>query len=776
VPITVPAIDDRRYQDLRDEALARIPVHNPEWTNFNKSDPGVTLVELFAFLTESLLYRANQIPERNRRKFLKLLGIQLQPAHAASGLVSFSNDRGPLETTTLGTGFELRAGQLAFRTDQGLDVLPIEGRIFYKREVTEASNEVRAYYDQLYASFLKPPLPSATRLYESLPLAGSDGVDLGNGTVDGSLWIALLARKSDVAGLAGDALNNRLDEIRERIGSRTLTLGVVPWLRDSSRQLTPVGAADPERASQLSCAIPLVPADGKLPSTEAERVPRYRPLPVIGGDVLAGPGTVQIPLPDKTGLRLWSNLDPLEAGVGDFPPAVQDTNVESRVLTWLRLSIPSRTAARILWAGINAATVSQRARVVGERVGEGTGAPDQVMRLAKRPVLPQSVRLAVTRAEGGAPELWTQVEDLTTAGAEVPVPDLRLPPGTPPQKPVESRVFALDAEGGELRFGDGQRGARPPLGAQLVADYEYSDGREGNVNEGAIKTGPTLPPGFSVINPVRTWGGADAETVEQGEKQVQRWLQHRDRLVSAEDFRMITWRTPGVEIGRVDVIPAASPEFGANEPGDAPGAVTLVVLPRRDADQPDAPLPDRVFLDAICRWIDPKRLVTTEVFLRGPIYKKVWISVGIDVDIKRSIAEVRQAVEKALRESLAPLPPDIDDAGPESLLPVFTQEADARPRGWPLRKSVVALELAAVVARVPGVTAVRELLLASDTDTTSQSSVEMRGFELPRIGGLMVSVGPALPLNDLRGITPGAGGPGTGAVGFVPVPIVPEEC
>ena len=68
MPLQIPKIDDRRYQDLLDEALSRIPVHNPEWTNFNRSDPGVTLIELFAFMTESLLYRANLIPERNRLK------------------------------------------------------------------------------------------------------------------------------------------------------------------------------------------------------------------------------------------------------------------------------------------------------------------------------------------------------------------------------------------------------------------------------------------------------------------------------------------------------------------------------------------------------------------------------------------------------------------------------------------------------------------------------------------------------------------------------------
>jgi hypothetical protein len=203
--------------------------------------------------------------------------------------------------------------------------------------------------------------------------------------------------------------------------------------------------------------------------------------------------------------------------------------------------------------------------------------------------------------------------------------------------------------------------------------------------------------------------------VAQGEKQVQRWLQHRDRLVSAEDFVTIAWRTPGVEIGRIEVIPASSPELGANEPGDAPGAVTLMVVPRRDPDQPDAPRPDRLFLDALCAWLDPRRLVTTEVFLRGPVYKGIWLSVGVDVATERSIAEVRQAVEQALRAALAPLRPPDAETGPEPLLPVFTPAASSR--GWPLRKPVVALELAAVAARVTGVTAVRELLLAGDAST-----------------------------------------------------------
>ena len=70
-----PQFETRTYRDLFNEAIARIPSHTPEWTNRSEPDPGVTLLQLFAFMTESLLYRTNLIPERNRQKFLRLLQI-----------------------------------------------------------------------------------------------------------------------------------------------------------------------------------------------------------------------------------------------------------------------------------------------------------------------------------------------------------------------------------------------------------------------------------------------------------------------------------------------------------------------------------------------------------------------------------------------------------------------------------------------------------------------------------------------------------------------------
>ena len=87
--LPVPNLDDRRFQDLVDDAKRLVQRRCPEWTDHNVSDPGVTLIELFAWMTDQLLYRVNRIPDRNYVKFLELIGIRLFPPSAARGQVTF---------------------------------------------------------------------------------------------------------------------------------------------------------------------------------------------------------------------------------------------------------------------------------------------------------------------------------------------------------------------------------------------------------------------------------------------------------------------------------------------------------------------------------------------------------------------------------------------------------------------------------------------------------------------------------------------------------------
>src|SRR3954463_12210767 len=114
MPLPTPILDDRSYQQLRDELVRRIPVYNPEWTDFNASDPGITLIELFSFLGENLLFRFNQIPEAAKLAFLRLLQVPLNPAVAARAMVTMSteNPAGVL----VPQGSEAKAGSVRFET------------------------------------------------------------------------------------------------------------------------------------------------------------------------------------------------------------------------------------------------------------------------------------------------------------------------------------------------------------------------------------------------------------------------------------------------------------------------------------------------------------------------------------------------------------------------------------------------------------------------------------------------------------------------------------
>jgi predicted phage baseplate assembly protein len=89
MPLPAPNLDDRRFQDLVDDAKRLVQRHCPEWTDHNVSDPGVTLIETFAYMTDQLLYRLNRVPDRLYLKFLDLIGLRMLPPTPASVPVTF---------------------------------------------------------------------------------------------------------------------------------------------------------------------------------------------------------------------------------------------------------------------------------------------------------------------------------------------------------------------------------------------------------------------------------------------------------------------------------------------------------------------------------------------------------------------------------------------------------------------------------------------------------------------------------------------------------------
>ena len=128
MPLQAPQLDTRTFEELKRLALLRIPRYAPEWTDFNESDPGVTLVELFAWLTEMLLYEMNRIPDRNYIKFLQLLGMELRPAQPAIAYLTVDAQGGALPVPPRAQFSAQPAGggqPLVFETTEGLDLIPV---------------------------------------------------------------------------------------------------------------------------------------------------------------------------------------------------------------------------------------------------------------------------------------------------------------------------------------------------------------------------------------------------------------------------------------------------------------------------------------------------------------------------------------------------------------------------------------------------------------------------------------------------------------------------
>ncbi|WP_326671690.1 putative baseplate assembly protein [Streptomyces sp. NBC_01257] len=125
-----PNLDDRRFQQLVDEAKRYVQQRSPEWTDHNVSDPGVTLIETFAYMVDQLLYRLNRVPDRNYAAFLDLLGVRLFPPTAARADVDFWLSAPQPDTVRLPAGTEVATARgeteesVVFSTDEDLAIVP----------------------------------------------------------------------------------------------------------------------------------------------------------------------------------------------------------------------------------------------------------------------------------------------------------------------------------------------------------------------------------------------------------------------------------------------------------------------------------------------------------------------------------------------------------------------------------------------------------------------------------------------------------------------------
>lgn len=171
MPLPDPQLDDRRFQDIVNEAKGLIPRYCPEWTDHNVSDPGVTLIELFAWMTDMLLFRLNRVPEKNYLRFMDLIGMELKDAVPAKTPLSFllaAPQPGPVtiaRSTEVSTLEAPDTPAITFTTDHDLTIVPPTLRqcLFSSDDVNFADYTSRLTLDgEFFDAFQRVPLPGDT--------------------------------------------------------------------------------------------------------------------------------------------------------------------------------------------------------------------------------------------------------------------------------------------------------------------------------------------------------------------------------------------------------------------------------------------------------------------------------------------------------------------------------------------------------------------------------------------------------------------------------------
>ena len=634
--LPLPNLDDRRWADMVEEGRALIPLYSPEWSDHNVHDPGITLIELFAWIAEMDVYQVNRISDRHRRKFLSLVGMSTMPPRAATTVVTFAlRDHVPflrLPATLECEGRDPFGERTRFRILEPITVAAAQLEAVQRVDADGAHDLTtpwrRGEELMLYGTDPKPgaalylgfsePLPEGhpstlyflTRPFDDPTTASRAAVSGPHHSVrtrweflsGHGQWMSLHASRSEIEDRTRSFTENGLVRVAPPSPMAAVRVGGIPKPLHYLRCRFVSGAFD-RAPTARAVAMNTVPAEQSVP---------------VGDVALTAPGA----------------------------PGVET-----------------------------------------ERIGEGTGRPNQQQITSQIPVDESSFRLFTMRA--GEWREWTPRADFDASG-----------------RGDEHCVF--DATTGVVRFGDGNRGRVAPNGAAIVASYRATRADKGNLAANTIdRLSPSghnmrLVPDLPVVagqlrmvtNPVAASGGLAAESVSEAQGRVLDELERPQRAVTLEDYEYLAKRTPGVLLARVAARALLHPTFPCLK---APGMITVIVIPYLPVGRP---VPGGELLRMVAAHLDAVRTVGTCVNVIGPSYLALTVRATVESCAGVSSAALQARIADRLNGFLDPLA-----GGPDGT-------------GWPFGRDVYRSEILSVIDGTPGVDHVLSLDLFVNDDET----------------------------------------------------------
>ena len=677
-------LDDRTFNDLVEECLLRIPRYCPEWTNHNPGDPGITLIELFAWLTDQMLMRFNQVPRRNYVAFLELLGIRLQPPAPAWCELTFYLTKAQPEAIKIPYATEVAT----VRTETQQSII-----FSTDEEFTIGNPQIRHFLTGLTE--------------EDRP------ENLRDRTPVNSQWWNLEETLLFERTRPKNCFYLVLQEDRENpiIGN------VIAFtFRGEAARSTGINPDDPPlrweawNGTNWESTIFRKQQHDRTKGFSFSDLGPQGTNPIIDGADVILHLPQQFPIADfGTEYRgHWIRC------VYTTPKELQPSYSSSPSIVGI--------AVRSIGGAVNA---SECVRVENELLGVSDGKPGQLFQLQAKPILNRKPGEHIeVRPINSPAEIWQEVKDFSDSGPDdfhytidSQTSTIQFGPliREPMQIKQRTRDRSQNQPGGTIvrrtstenrnlsniqpDYTSGapnealerQYGKVPPPGAEIyMVAYRTGGGSRGNVQaEKLIIIKRAIPYVKSVVNYQPAVGGIDPESLDEAVIRVPQILRTRESAVTPEDFENVA-KTASRAVARAHCL--------TNAIDATPGRVTLLIVPKVDTETIDFRLgmhPDRYFAlnsqleTEIIEYMKDRKPLGVQVKLQEPEYVGVSVTTEVIIEPKynnpRAIEQIRTRLLIVLYRFLNPL-----TGGTEG-------------KGWDLGRPISRSDIFALSQKIPGV-------------------------------------------------------------------------
>ncbi len=606
-------LDDETYSEITQRAVGQIQELCAEWTDYNGHDPGITMLEMLAWLKEMQQFHLDQIGEAHERKYQKLLGIKPRGRIPAETEVRIENLK---EQTYFLAGSRFFAEDVCFESVEagcigGVCVVELVSERAGKEKQVWRPGEGRRETGMRFWAFGERPKPGdRLRIGFDAPLAPGKEHRLffrfyretrikRNPIKEG--FIPLAEYRLSYHGRTGyREAHTLLDTTHQMLEDGFLSFSIEEEMEGDGCywldiELVRSDYDIPPVIESISASCLKVRQTRTYIAYYETEIAEGRAL--LPDTYLAHEGECELFIREEGGFYRYAG------------PVVK-----SREEAGESVSFPGDDSGRALCL-ILAYEAEYKDRVL---LAVGSGMPYQKYPVRIRDLCGKSIAvLAETKSGSGHFVFWEACEDFD---ASTPM----------------DRHFHFEEETGVISFGDCVHGLAPE-GKIYLVHARATLGAAGNVTAGSICGAPK---GIVVTNDRDASGGADAETLRQRRERFRMRLQERRRAVTCEDFEYLAKRTPGLLIENVRAVCGGRRTGGVWEE-----TVSVVVKPYSKEERPVLGEARR---KNIQNALEAARMIGTKVKVLSPVYIGVTIFVKVTVSIHVNAAKTE--IERLLKE------------------------------------------------------------------------------------------------------------------------------